>query len=924
MAPPAKRRKRNVVDSDDEEYEAHQTRKNSLKNFFLSSPDPKGAASHNNNNSSDVNVSPSPVRKSTRSTVAGKAAAAANGPGVSKFPARLAASRNSTKSPSTSPEKKRGGKLDEKGKSGDLLALFSKQAQKALAEGKTNGKKAAEAPALDDIISDPISEEDDVGVSKASASSFVGKNAQKRSNGTQLGTTSLSSSSSGLPASSQRFLKPPGRTPTTSAPQDEDLRPWSERFGPANLDELAVHKKKVADVRKWLEDVMGGRMRQRLLVLKGAAGTGKTTTVQLLAKDMGCEILEWRNPAGSLGATQGYASASAQFEEFMGRGGKFGQLDFDTDPDYANGSTSNGSSTHDDSAHDPAKPKIITIEEFPNTFMRSSSGLTSFRKTILQYLALNTPSLAAFVRQRPAEAITPVVMIISETLLTTTSASADSFTAHRLLGPDILRHAGTTVIEFNAIAPTLLAKALELVVLKEARKSGRRRTPGPQVLRRLGEIGDIRNAVSSLEFLCVKGDDEADWGAKVAFTKGKKGPKDAALTKGERESLELVSQREASLGIFHAVGKVVYNKRDELPYPAGSEEALAETLPDYISHLSRPKRSQVAVDTLIDETGTDTHTFISALHENYALSCERTGPRDPQSSLDYINGCIEYLSESDLLCPSWDIFFGGKGFGPNFGRDSGSHVLRQDEMAFQTAVRGLLFSLPSPVKRQSTGSARGGDQFKMFYPTSIKLWRTKEELESLIDVWSSKMLNGELMQSATQTTIQDLTSGASLFRKNKTGDDRNDARKPGIGGPGPVQEKPEAADSAAPILISLGSSARKEMVLERLPYMAQIARRKKISFQSMGMRDLDKVVSFQGIGPPATEDSSDEGDEAAGPVPGEAWATDKPTEESSPRKKRVGAIKSKSKDLSAEDEDTIPGGLQVHKLVLSDDDIEDD
>ena len=32
----------------------------------------------------------------------------------------------------------------------------------------------------------------------------------------------------------------------------------------------------------------------------------------------------------------------------------------------------------------------------------------------------------------------------------------------------------------------------------------------------------------------------------------------------EEESLEMVTRREASLGIFHAVGKVVYNKRDEV------------------------------------------------------------------------------------------------------------------------------------------------------------------------------------------------------------------------------------------------------------------------------------------------------------------------------------------------------------------------
>ncbi len=290
------------------------------------------------------------------------------------------------------------------------------------------------------------------------------------------------------------------------------------------------------------------------------------------------------------------------------------------------------------------------------------------------------------------------------------------------------------------------------------------------MLKRLGEIGDIRSAISSLEFLCVKGDEDADWGAKIAFTKPKRGAKETpALTQGEQDSLELVTQREASLGIFHAVGKAAYNKREDLPYPAQSASAVAESLPHFIARHSRPKASQVAVDALIDETGTDTSTFISALHENYALSCE-AGPQDPNSSMDYINECIEYLSEADLLAPSWDVFFGGKGYpSGSFGKDSSSHVLRQDEMAFQVAVRGLLFSLPSPVRRQThpTGGRGGGDAFKMFFPTSIKLWRAREEVSDMIDMWATKMLKGEDIGLTQGPSVSSLTNGSAAFRRNR-------------------------------------------------------------------------------------------------------------------------------------------------------------
>ncbi|KAK8138482.1 Rad17 cell cycle checkpoint protein [Apiospora sp. TS-2023a] len=766
MAPPTKRRKRNVVHASDDEDEHQPQPNNTLANYLFSSPN-QNPVSTANTLCAD-SPSPSPIAKRTL-----RPSNVNDRKQPSQKPLRSGAAppiKIKRPEPSFSPRKTRNRtaadeKSGAKGKTADLKTLFSRQAERAIATPSSS--------VVDDILSDPISDEDGVGDVLTTTTSRVAANVRKRF---REGTQSDAGHDIGTAVTaSQRFLRPP--RPATPVSPADDQRPWSERFGPSNLDELAVHKKKVTDVRRWLEDVIAGRMRQRLLILKGAAGTGKTTTMRLLAKDMKCELLEWRNPTVS-GSGIGFQSASAQFEEFMGRSGKFGQLDTDLDvPTTASISTA----TMNEDAR-----KVILIEEFPNTFTKSSTALQSFRSTILQYLAANTPSLAALGQPSSKAPITPVVMVISETLLTTTSASADSFTAHRLLGPEITRHPGAGIIEFNAIAPTLLAGALDLIVKKEARKSGRKRTPGPLVLKRLGEIGDIRSAVSSLEFLCLKGDDEADWGSRVTFAKPKRGAKDTvALTKGEQESLELVTQRESSLGIFHAVGKVVYNKRDEKPMSSQTPEGKAEVLPGFLAASARPKQSEVVVDHLIDETGTDTHTFISALHENYVLSCAPTGSSDQSSAVDYINECIEFLSESDLLCPTNDI--------------------------------------------------------------------------------------------SGQANVTEHTQ-----------------------------------DEAAPLL-SLGSSARKELLLERLPYMVHIARRRRTSLNNLRLRELEKVVSFSGTSGTPDEEAADVDD--ANPADTESWATDKPTEESSPRKKKL-AIRQKSDGSLA--------GPAVQKLVLSDDDIEDD
>lgn len=70
-----------------------------------------------------------------------------------------------------------------------------------------------------------------------------------------------------LPSSSQRFAKPalPPVEKATSQPngaatfQKQDHRPWADQYAPAVLEDLAIHKKKVADVQKWLSDVLDGR-----------------------------------------------------------------------------------------------------------------------------------------------------------------------------------------------------------------------------------------------------------------------------------------------------------------------------------------------------------------------------------------------------------------------------------------------------------------------------------------------------------------------------------------------------------------------------------------------------------------------------------------------------------------------------------------
>ncbi|KAL9590851.1 MAG: hypothetical protein Q9203_000308 [Teloschistes exilis] len=588
-----------------------------------------------------------------------------------------------------------------------------------------------------------------------------------------------------------------------------DTRPWADCYGPTSVEELAVHKRKVTDVKEWLQGVLEGRLKKRMLILKGASGVGKTATVSTLAVAMGFGILEWTNPTVSDFSSDNYLSTLSQFEDFLGRSGKFTSL-FTQASEHRGDSNTRPLSEH---ARLDVQKKVILVEEFPNLFTSSTTALQSFRNSILRHLS----TVPAF--SDSADSPIPLILIISESPATTTTSLTDTFTAHRLLGPSILAHPATSTIEFNPIAPTFITKALNLVIQKEARSSGRRRVPGPEVLKRFSEAGDVRSAIGSLEFLCVKGQrggDDDEWGGRVA-SKGKKGSTTAsAITAMEERSLELVSQREASLGLFHAVGKVVYNKR-EGEHQQPTREVFTVQPPDHLAQHIRRKPPDVNPDDLLDETGTDISTFIAALHENYVLSCSG------DSFTDVMNSCIDDLSDSDILLSSQPR-------GKYQGYALATETLRQEEIAFAVAVRGTLFSLPSPVHRgggAKVGAARG-DAYKMFYPTSLRLGRQMVEVDAAIDQFVLRR--------------QDSTSGSRGSGTVTGGEDDVLAWARRTVQPlelGPSEDEDGGVKGAC------SRESKSTMVMEELPFTALIERCRAANPNPYG-KELERIVNVSG------------------------------------------------------------------------------
>lgn len=802
-----------------------------------------------------------------------------------------AAKRSKKSAPSSQSNSPAGKSKIKEIKAKSISSFFNSATQKQQSR-PSNSPEKRDVDALD-LEDDIIQDSSDEGKVKNKVSRAAPLNGNRKRKIDSIDSTSNGVSGHGGP----KFLKPSQdlktgsqSVPSTAAVAITEQRPWTDQYGPVNLDELAVHKRKVQDLRDCITRTISGNARSRLIVLKGGAGTGKTTTVNLLADGLGLGVTEWHNPDSGRGG-EGVASITAQFEDFVSRTSLFGTLNFGGEED------SKVPAQQEDQNY------VVLVEEFPNTFSRSSSTLQGFRRAVMHYLAATTPSPDDFFGQNKRDdvAVVPIIMVISESLLTTSTASADSFTAHRLLGPEILNHQGTAVFEFNPIAPTFMSKALDLILKKEARKSGRRFAPGPAVLKHLSETGDIRSAISALEFFCVHQGSEADWSGKINFGKTKKGDNDKALTAMERQSLQMITQRENTLGIFHAVGKVVYNKRE--PPVAGTK--CPPQPPSYHPQHARPKVSEVDIDSLLNELGTDISVFVSALHENYVLSCSGI---DEEDTLDSICGCIDALSEADLLCP--DRFTTGAP--RSTWQATANDNLRQDAISFFTSVQGCLFHLPHPVKRTSPptdyitsrGKTAGKSvAFQMLYPTSLRLWRKKEQIEELIDQFNSKFRNNELDDGLKSRPSATNSGGIESWRRrNNTSYD--------------IRNTKSNEQDVGDVVRLLRGSSRSEILLERLPGMNSIQGRKPFTQRSALGQLIYKIVHLSGLASSLTPEGDQEQEE---PQEGEEWTTDKPVEDTGDAawRKSVGIV-----SKTAEGKVVIRKDLE--KLVLSDDDIEDD
>ncbi|KAN0063243.1 RFC checkpoint protein Rad17 [Thecaphora frezii] len=388
--------------------------------------------------------------------------------------------------------------------------------------------------------------------------------------------------------------------------QELDTALWCDKHAPTTAADLAVHKNKVQAVRRWLTESLSGKpglaKYRRLLVLTGPAGSGKTATLRALsaATELDFELLEWNSQTSlslSSLSSEPYSLGSSlaeRFSDFLARSGRYPSLSMSLAGPSSSRASSGapGEARHAASlskrsidARRPTRRRVILIEDLPNIHHLPTKA--AFNAALEQYLARPLPVSPYGLAEVEN---CPIVLIISEN----TPKEDDERWAGEASGggwrerlgaimdvrtalEETLRRSPTySEVRFNPVAPTILIKGLRRVVdlefpTQRSEAMSRSKTqsapespfrPSVQTVQAVAEsgTGDIRAAINCLQFLC--GISAQDQGTKRdAKGKTRSASRSAARSRIAAKQLALISGRESSLALFHAVGRVLYNKR---------------------------------------------------------------------------------------------------------------------------------------------------------------------------------------------------------------------------------------------------------------------------------------------------------------------------------------------------------------------------
>ncbi|XP_027346672.1 cell cycle checkpoint protein RAD17 isoform X2 [Abrus precatorius] len=302
---------------------------------------------------------------------------------------------------------------------------------------------------------------------------------------------------------------------------------WVDKYRPLLLEELAVHKKKVEEVKTWFEERLKpskGVYSNNVLVISGQAGVGKSAAVNVIASHVGAIVCGWNTPTPVIwqehlynsGSGTQYTSKLDEFENFVERVRKYGLL-----PTFSGES----------------KPSIILlIDDLP-----MSNGKAAFgRLKDCLHLLVNS-------------------IQIPTAILVTDYGNVDSADYNARCLEELklsLESSGACKVAFNPITMNTMKKVLFKICQMEQRDV----TAEYVDLIAKSSGGDIRHAITSLQFFCLKPNLLHSLAQSTYSPRAFKEESIEPVRSDDGYSLHF--GRDETLSLFHALGKFLHNKRE--------------------------------------------------------------------------------------------------------------------------------------------------------------------------------------------------------------------------------------------------------------------------------------------------------------------------------------------------------------------------
>lgn len=339
---------------------------------------------------------------------------------------------------------------------------------------------------------------------------------------------------------------------------EPDARAWADRHTPVSGHALVMSNRKISEVRAWMRAAVEG-VGARMLVLAGPPGSGKSSVVRALAAEVGLDVAEWSAPAGCRGVrlveSLGEFFVGVRYPSLVGGGGR----------------------------------RLLLVEDLP-----ANARDVVEKRDLLRDVMWNA---ARFSRH-------PTVVILSD---------SDKARAHaaRTIGLDLLESELVASIKVPPVTDINLSNAVKRVLDNEGFSIS---------ASDLGALvasccGDVRAAVNGLQFFVGNRADDRNGTAVGLSGLDAMGPhangRDASRKRKtrsakrarpvvkrpvvKRPAVDLIAGvgRDASLGTYHAVSKILNNKRLD-----GGE-------------------SKYDPEQVLDDAHAEPASFLAFLHQNY-------------------------------------------------------------------------------------------------------------------------------------------------------------------------------------------------------------------------------------------------------------------------------------------------------------------